>query len=142
MGLFSGLEHVVRDGEPLAPYTWLRLGGPAEFFAEPTSVEELASLVRRCHERAIPARVVGGGSNVLIPDDGVRGLVVNMAAAAFCQISVRGNTIAAGGGAKLGHVVSTAVRVPSTPASSYARKSRGASPAVNRKPSSLLTPNV
>ena len=110
MGLFSGLEHVVRDGEPLAPYTWLRLGGPAEFFAEPTSVEELASLVRRCHERAIPARVLGGGSNVLIPDDGVRGLVVNMAAAAFCQISVRGNTLAAGGGAKLGHVVSTAVR--------------------------------
>lgn len=110
MGPFSGLEHVVRDGQPLAAYTWLRLGGAAEYFAEPTSVEELAALVRQCHAHGIPARVLGGGSNVLVPDDGVRGLVINMAAAAFCQISVRGTTIHAGGGAKLSHVVSTAVR--------------------------------
>ena len=48
MGIFNGFEHIVREREPLAPHTWLRLGGPAEYFAEPTSVDELAELVRRC----------------------------------------------------------------------------------------------
>ena len=110
MGLFSGFEHIVRDNEPLAPYTWLRLGGSADYFAEPASVEELAALIRRADEERLPVRVLGGGSNVLIRETGVRGLVVCLSAAAFSQISVHGQIVSAGGGARLGHVVSTAVR--------------------------------
>jgi UDP-N-acetylmuramate dehydrogenase len=94
----------------LAPHTWFRLGGPAQFFAEPTSVDELAALVRRCREEDVSVRVLGGGSNVLIRDQGVRGMVLNLAAAEFSRISVQGTTITAGAGAKLGHLISTAVR--------------------------------
>jgi UDP-N-acetylmuramate dehydrogenase len=110
MGPFAGLEHIVRDNEPLAPYTWFRLGGAADFFAEPTTVDELSSLLKRAFDDGLSVRVLGGGSNVLIRDAGVRGLVVNLAAAAFSQISLKGPTLVAGGGAKLGHLVSTAVR--------------------------------
>lgn len=110
MGVYSGLEHVVRENEPLAPYTWFRLGGTAEYFAEPTSLKELSALVRRSAEHEIPVRLLGGGSNVLVRDEGLRGLVIHLSAADFCQIRVEGRTVSAGGGAKLGHVVSTAVR--------------------------------
>ncbi len=110
MSLFDGLEHVVRENEPLAPFTWFRIGGPAEYFAEPTSVEELGDLVRRASGAGLPIRVVGGGSHLLIRDSGVKGLVLQLSAPAFSQISVAGNVVTAGGGAKLGHLISTAVR--------------------------------
>ena len=110
MASFQGFEHIVREGEPLARHTWFRLGGQAEFFAEPTSVEELSGLVRRCSEEGVPVRLLGGGSNVLLRDEGIKGLVIHLAAAPFCEIVVRGRTITAGGGAKLGHAISTAVR--------------------------------
>jgi len=90
MPIPSGFEHIVRENEPLAAHTWFRLGGPAQYFAEPTSVDELAALVRRCHEAGLPVRVLGGGSNVLVRDEGVAGLVVALGAAAFGRIDVAG----------------------------------------------------
>ncbi|MEO8493951.1 MAG: UDP-N-acetylmuramate dehydrogenase [Planctomycetota bacterium] len=110
MGLFSGFEHIVREQEPLAPFTWLRLGGPAEYFAEPTSVDELVALVKHCADHDVGVRVLGSGSSLLVRDAGVSGLVLHLAAAAFSQISASGNKVVAGGGAKLSHVISTAVR--------------------------------
>ncbi|MDA1052364.1 MAG: UDP-N-acetylmuramate dehydrogenase [Planctomycetota bacterium] len=110
MGLFSGFEHIVREREPLAPYTWLRLGGVAEYFAEPTSVNELVALVKHCADHDVGVRVLGSGSSLLVREAGVSGLVIHLAAAAFSQISAEGNKVVAGGGAKLSHVISTAVR--------------------------------
>ena len=110
MALFSGFEHIVRESEPLAPYTWFRLGGPAQYFAEPTSVDELSKLVQRASEAGVPARLLGGGSNLLVRDEGVQGLVIHLTAAAFGNIAVKNRRLTVGGGAKLGHVVSTAVR--------------------------------
>jgi UDP-N-acetylmuramate dehydrogenase len=110
MPLSSGFEHILRDNEPLASHTWLRLGGAAEHFAEPTTVDELAALVKRCYEEDLPVRILGGGSNLLIRDQGVKGLVISLSAAAFGEISVDGSRVTAGGGAKLGHVISTSVR--------------------------------
>ncbi len=110
MGVFAGLEHIVRENEPIAHFTWLRLGGPARYFAEPTSVDELQSLVTRCRDENLPVRVLGGGSNVLVRDEGVAGLVIHLAAPAFGAISVQGCTLTAGGGARLSHAISTAVR--------------------------------
>lgn len=110
MPIPAGFEHIVREQEPLAPHTWLRLGGPAQYFAEPTSADELAALVRHCHTAGLGVRVLGGGSNLLVRDDGVPGLIIAPSAAAFGRIEVRGRQVIAGGGAKLGHVVSAAVR--------------------------------
>src|SRR5260370_25573645 len=110
MPFFSGFEKIMRQAEPLAPHTWFHLGGPAEFFAEPHTVEELAALVRRCHDDGVPIRILGGGSNLLVRDDGVSGVVVRLSAAPFNEISVQGKIVTAGGGGRLGHVISTVVR--------------------------------
>lgn len=110
MSLASGLEDIVREDEPLAPRTWFKLGGSADYFAEPTSVEQLADLVRRCREQEVPIRLLGGGSNILVRDEGVPGMVISLAAKAFNEVQVVIEKLSAGGGAKLGHVISTAVR--------------------------------
>lgn len=110
MSFQTGFEHIVREGELLAPYTRLRLGGSAQFFAEPMDADELAGLVRRCHEASVPVRLLGGGSNLLVRDEGVSGLVIYLSAAAFAGVSAEGGSIVAGGGAKLSHLIATAVR--------------------------------
>ena len=57
MSLLNGFESFVRQAEPLAMHTWFQLGGPAEYFAEPETVEQLVALVQRGHEEglAMPA---------------------------------------------------------------------------------------
>ncbi len=110
MTLVSGFEKIVRTSEPLAHRTWLKIGGPAAFFAEPKSVDQLAALVRRCREEEVPIRILGGGSNVLVRDDGVAGMVLSLASGDFAELSIRGNQLTAGGGAKLAHAISESVR--------------------------------
>lgn len=110
MAFTTGLDHCVRQQEPLASFTWFRLGGPAEYFAEPTTRDELQTLVRRAKAEGMPVRVLGGGSNVLVREEGVKGVVLRLDAPCFTEIHVKGASIRAGGGAKLGHIVATAVR--------------------------------
>ena len=110
MSWTSGLEHILREDEPLAPFTWFRLGGPADFFLEPTDQDELQTVVQRCREEGIRVRLLGAGSNVLVSSKGVSGAVISIFAPAFCEISRDGQTIRAGGGTKLSHVVSTSVK--------------------------------
>jgi len=109
MGPFAGFEKIVRQGEPLAMHTWLQLGGAAEYFAEPTRPDELVGLLQRCCEEEIPLRMLGAGSNILVRDEGVPGLVVQLASPAFAEIRVEDESITAGAGARLGRVVTTAV---------------------------------
>ncbi|MCP4592793.1 MAG: FAD-binding protein, partial [bacterium] len=108
MSLFSGFEKTVRQDEPLAMHTWFQLGGPAEYFAEPETVDDLATLVRRCAENELPVRLLGRGSNLLVADEGVPGLVVLLSSPAFRGISVDGATMTIGGGSRLGRVVTMA----------------------------------
>ncbi|HEX3725590.1 MAG TPA: UDP-N-acetylmuramate dehydrogenase [Pirellulales bacterium] len=110
MALDRGFEHFVKRAEPLAPHTWFHLGGPAEYFAEPGGIQELQSLVRRCHEEGAPVRLLGGGSNILVRDEGASGVVVRLTADAFTQTVIGERSVTAGGGAKLGHAISTSVR--------------------------------
>ncbi|MEX2174107.1 MAG: UDP-N-acetylmuramate dehydrogenase [Pirellulaceae bacterium] len=110
MTILDGFEHIVREQEPLGPHTWLRVGGVAQYFAEPTSVDELAALVRRSEAEGLPVRILGGGSNLLVRDEGVPGLIVSLSPAAFGQIKIAGRRLTAGGGARLGHAISAAVR--------------------------------
>lgn len=109
MTLIEGFENIVRENEPLAPYTSLRVGGVAEFIAEPTTVDELQQLVQRFVQADKPVRLLGGGSNILVRDEGVSGLVLLLSSPAFCSFSMDGNRITVGGGTKLSHMVSAAV---------------------------------
>lgn len=64
---------------PLAPLTTLELGGPAAFFASVRSEAELRDSLRWAREEGLPTAVLGGGSNLIVPDHGYRGLVIHMA---------------------------------------------------------------
>lgn len=66
----------VRENEPLARYTAFRIGGPADLLAVAQSSEALRQVVTLAWDVGVPCRLLGGGSNVLVSDDGVRGLVV------------------------------------------------------------------
>jgi UDP-N-acetylmuramate dehydrogenase len=109
MSLLTGFETFVRQNEPLAMHTWFQLGGPAEYFAEPETVEQLVALVERCHEEDVTMRMLGQGSNILVRDEGVPGMVIRLSALAFCNIHIQGQSLTAGGGALLGRAVTTAV---------------------------------
>jgi UDP-N-acetylmuramate dehydrogenase len=110
MAFISGFENFVRTDEPLASHTWFKLGGPARYFAEPTTTEQLAALVRRAREESLRVRLLGGGSNLLVREQGVPDVVVRLSSPAFTKVVPGKNQLSAGGGAKLGHVISTAVR--------------------------------
>lgn len=78
----------VRFDEPLAPYTSWKIGGPADAFVTAQSEAELAGLMRLCLRRRLPWWIVGAGSNVLVGDGGVRGIVIRLAGD-FAAVEVR-----------------------------------------------------
>lgn len=80
----------LRPEEPLASHTSFRIGGPAELMAFPFSAEELSLLLSVSNELDISPVILGAGSNVLAPDEGLRGLVICMKA--FDQIEQRSET--------------------------------------------------
>ena len=67
-----------RSGAPLAPLTTFRVGGPAEWLAEIRSEDELEALASDASESGIPVSILGGGSNVLVADAGVAGVVIRL----------------------------------------------------------------
>ena len=96
-----GEEGDVKLYEPLAKHTTLRVGGPAQFWVEPRSEAALAELIRFCRRENLPLFVIGRGSNLLVRDGGIRGVVVHPAGGEFDKIDIDGNEISAGVGAKL-----------------------------------------
>jgi UDP-N-acetylmuramate--L-alanine ligase/UDP-N-acetylenolpyruvoylglucosamine reductase len=96
-----GEEGDVRLYEPLAKHTTLRVGGPAQFWVEPRTEATFAELIRFCRHENLPLFVIGRGSNLLVRDGGIRGVVVHPCGGDFDKIEVSGNEITAGVGAKL-----------------------------------------
>jgi len=68
----------VRLDEPLAPYTTMKVGGPADYFVEPRNPDELAAAYRAARDCDLSIRLLGSGANLLIRDEGVRGVVVRL----------------------------------------------------------------
>ncbi len=108
MTAISGLD-CVSEQVPLADRTWLKVGGAAQYFAEPTSVEELKAVVERCRDENMIARLLGGGSNVLVRDEGVAGMIISLAAPSFSRINVGGHKATIGGGANLANAITMTV---------------------------------
>ena len=94
---------------PLERLSTIRTGGPAEFFARAGSPEEVMELLSWSRAAGHHVSVVGSGSNLLIADEGVRGLVVKLDRA-LAQIAVDGAHITCGGGARLPAVAARAAR--------------------------------
>ncbi len=86
--------------EPMSRHTSFRIGGPADIMALPTSESELIAVLRRAAEHTIPVTLVGNGSNLLVRDKGVRGLVIKLGNM-LNQIEVVGRSITFGSGVSL-----------------------------------------
>lgn len=93
------MRGAVRKNVGLAAFSHLRVGGPAEWFLEPFAEEDAALCVRVCREQGVPLRVLGGGSNVLIADTGVRGAVLHLGG--LNRMVRDGTRISAGAGVTL-----------------------------------------
>lgn len=89
--------------EPMANHTTFRIGGPADYLALPASVGEMRDLLAAAEEYDMPVTVMGRGSNVLVSDKGIRGLVIRLGKH-MSQISHEGTKISAGAGASLADV--------------------------------------
>jgi len=103
-------ETVIRRDEALSRRTTLRVGGPADVYVEPASVENLSAVVRFCQEQEFPYFVLGRGSNLLVKDGGFRGVVISLANPQFSRIEVAGEHLSCGAGARLKAVASEAKR--------------------------------
>jgi len=109
MNIFSNLEQIVETDYPLAKRTWYGLGGSADYFIRPKTIEQLKEVVKRCNENEIRIYVMGFGSNLLISDDGVRAAVIKLGAEQFAQIHFDGQEVTAWAGAELSKLVLTCV---------------------------------
>lgn len=87
--------------EPLSRHTTMRIGGPAQFWAEPETEEGFADLVNYCFDNGVPFMVMGRGSNLLVRDGGIPGVVCHLAKGEFTRHEVQGNEVLAGVGVKL-----------------------------------------
>ncbi len=86
-GLMPELRGMLSANEPLAPYTWFRVGGPAQVLFLPADEADLAYFLARL-PREIPVTVIGLGSNLIVRDGGVMGVVIRLSARGFGQIAV------------------------------------------------------
>lgn len=90
------MRGAVRRNVALAPLTHVRIGGPAEWFLEPHAEEDVALALRICREQDVPVRVLGGGSNLIVADEGVRFAVMSLGN--LNRMVRDGNRIRAGAG--------------------------------------------
>jgi UDP-N-acetylenolpyruvoylglucosamine reductase len=101
---------IIKRDEPMAKHTTLRVGGPADVYAEPANEKDLAAVLKFCGERGLKFFILGRGSNLVVRDGGFRGVVICLASPEFSRIEIDGPRIRAGAGAKQKEVAVTAKR--------------------------------
>src|SRR6516162_1212310 len=110
MLLFDDFPGTVRSDEPLAPHVWFRLGGPAAYFASPRTLDELVAMLKRCRREGLEFKILAGGSNVLVKDQGVDALVIHLESPFFSDISIADNLVSAGAAVPLTALISHSAR--------------------------------
>ncbi len=91
---------------PIGELTWFKTGGNAEVLAKPDDVEQLSKLLAHCYREKIKVKLLGSGANLLIPDAGVKGVVVRLDSPVFTVLKIEGNLVTAGAGYDLFKLVS------------------------------------
>jgi len=111
-GLLTSFRKIVkgevRPRESLARHSSFRIGGPADIWVEPRDASDLRRVLAFSRERNIPTFVIGNGSNLLVGDNGFRGIVINLGSALFKKIKIAGTRITVGGGYSLPKLVNVA----------------------------------
>ncbi len=106
--LRAALGDRARPDEPLGRHTSFRIGGPADLLVVPGTVAELAAVLRLTHAHGARPSLLGGGSNVLVGDGGMRGVVVKLGRG-FAHLSWSGATVRAGAAVQLGRLARASV---------------------------------
>ena len=96
-------EEKVRVDEPMKRHTTFRIGGPADYFLLPSSEEELSGILKICKNEELPYFILGNGSNLLVSDEGYRGVIIQLYRN-YGDITVKGNEIHATAGALLSQI--------------------------------------
>ncbi len=110
MHAFDDFRDTVKTAEPLAPLVWFRLGGPAAYFARPRHLDELIALLKRCREAEVVFKILAGGSNLLVRDEGIDALVIHLESPFFSDVKVRDNVVEAGAAVPLTALISQSAR--------------------------------
>jgi len=98
----------IRLEEPMAKHTTFQIGGPAQVFVTPKTVGEIQDIVRLCNDKEVPFFVLGNGSNLLVSDQGMDGVVIQLYRN-FCDFQIEGSLVKAQAGTMLS-VIGSAVR--------------------------------
>lgn len=95
--------------EPMKNHTTFRIGGPADCLAVPHTIDEAEKVIRSCRQEGVPCFIMGNGSNLLVSDQGFRGVVVQLYKE-FAGIETEGTLIRAQAGASLARIAAEALR--------------------------------
>ncbi|GAB6181891.1 UDP-N-acetylmuramate dehydrogenase [Desulfotomaculum defluvii] len=107
--LQSLVQGSIRTNEPMKKHTTWRIGGNADIFLDPSDKEDIRQAVEFARERSIPFTVIGNGSNLLIKDGGIRGLVIKIGRG-MATYSIEGTRIKAGAGMILPELAAAACK--------------------------------
>lgn len=107
---FEGLSSPVTENYPLASHTWYKIGGPARWFIQPKSVEDLQLAAKRCVESQIPIYVLGLGANLLVSDEGVNGAVFRLDQPVFTESTFNKTQVEAGAGVDMQKLIIKTIR--------------------------------
>lgn len=103
-GLLTELQNLnigkVKINEPLAQHTTMKIGGPADLFIEPSSVENVSIVMNVIKQKKLPWRAIGRGSNLLVADNGIEGAVIKLGSG-LNHLTINGSMIIVGGGHSL-----------------------------------------
>lgn len=102
--LQGAIKGAILIEEPLASHTYFRIGGPAEVMVYPAGLDDVKAVLNVARDEAIPVLILGSGSNILVLDGGVRGLVMNLSHT-FLALEVSGEQIRCGAGVRTSRVL-------------------------------------
>lgn len=105
----SALAKNVKFDEPMSAHTTFKIGGPADVFVDAENADEIKSVMRYCRENSVPLLITGNGSNMLVGDRGIRGVVVSVGKK-MSKIEVDGERITAEAGALMSSVAAAALK--------------------------------
>jgi UDP-N-acetylmuramate dehydrogenase len=105
MSLPKSLSRKLRNKVKLAPFTSFKIGGAARYFLEAKNINQLQEALFFAKHAAIPVFILGSGSNILISDSGLNGLVIKLSGKNFKQIRSQGVYLESGAGIKLSQLI-------------------------------------
>lgn len=107
--LRNSIRGKVLIDEPMRQHTSWRIGGPADIFVAPLELADLRQVLGIAGKRNLPLTVIGAGTNLLVRDGGIKGIVVKIGEG-MARLDISGDNITAGGGVKLGRLAASACR--------------------------------